>query len=128
MTKPVFGVPMMIGAAAVPALIIVIPVNPPLPSSAPVASVELLMTPFNVMLLERMKPGSCAAVTIPGMLGNVVWLEAVRFHLVGMAISPGDKYGIRVRGRVSQIDDTAVARPDSFRLLPYGHGRDLHAP
>ena len=89
--KPVFGVPMVIGAAAVPKLTVVIPVKVPLPSSAPPASVELLMTPFKVMLLPRMKPGSCAAVTVPGTLGSVVWLAPFRFHLVAIAISPGDR-------------------------------------
>src|ERR1700733_7286201 len=93
MTRPTFGVPMMIGAAAVPALIVVIPVKPPLPSIAPVARVALLITLLSVTLLERMRPGNCAAGTVPGIFGNVVLLAAVRFHWVAMAISPGDRKG-----------------------------------
>ena len=91
--KPVFGVPMVIGAAGVPALIVVMPVKVPLPSSAPLARVELLITPFRVMLLPRMKPGSWAAVTVPETFGSVVWLVPVKFHLVAIALSPGDRYG-----------------------------------
>ena len=70
--KPTFGVPIVIGAEAVPALRVVIPVKVPLPSSAPPASVELLMTPPRAMLFDRMNPGSCAAVTVPATLGKVV--------------------------------------------------------
>ena len=86
MTKPDCTVPSVVD----PNVKLVWPVNVPLPSSVPFASVALLIVVLMVMSWLRMKPGSCATVTVP-MPGIVVVLFPLRFHCVDSAVSAGDR-------------------------------------